>query len=135
MATNRTIGRRAGVALWVVQGLLAALFLFAGSMKFIMPLEAMQQGGIALPGWLIHFIGAAEIAGALGLILPGALRIARAATPLAATGLATIMSGAAVLTLEEGMGVLAVMPLVVGALAAAVVVGRREWAGRAPVAA
>ena len=134
MATNWTIGRRAGVALWVVQGMLAALFLFAGAMKFIMPIEAMQ-GPIALPGWFLRFIGVAEIAGALGLVLPGALSIARAMTPLAATGLVTIMSGAVVLTLEDGMGAAAVVPLLVGGLAAVVVVGRRDWAGRAPAAA
>jgi hypothetical protein len=133
MATNRTIGRRAGVALWVVQGLLAALFLFAGVMKLILPIEAMQ-GPIALPGWFIRFLGLAEIAGALGLILPGALRVARAMTPLAATGLVTIMAGAVVLTWEGGMGVAALIPLVVGVLAAAVVVGRRDWAGRSATA-
>ena len=45
--------------LWVVQGLLAALFLFAGVMKLVLPLEAMQQGPVVLPGLFLRFIGVA----------------------------------------------------------------------------
>lgn len=111
-------------ALWTAQILLALLFLFAGAMKFLMPIEKMQQP-VALPAAFIYFIAVAEIAGALGLILPGLLRIRTELTPLAAVGLVAIMSGAATLTAET-MGVsAAIFPLVVGIIAALVAYTRR----------
>ena len=111
------------VTLWVVQGLLAALFLFAGVMKFVMSPEAMA-GPVALPIGFIRFIGACETLGAIGLILPGLLRIHAELTPLAAAGLVIIMAGAVVVTAMGGMIAPAVVPLVVGALAAVVAYGR-----------
>jgi hypothetical protein len=110
--------------LWVVQVLLAALFLFAGGMKLVLPLEAMK-GPIDLPGWFLRFIGTAEVLGAIGLIVPWLTNIRRELTPLAALGLVIIMSGATVLTVV-GMGVgPAVVPAVAGALAIIVATGRR----------
>jgi len=50
------------VLLWVIQGLLAALFLFAGGVKLVLPLEALA-GPVALPGLFIRFIGVAEVLG------------------------------------------------------------------------
>ena len=90
-------------ALWTTQGLLSALFLFAGSVKLMMPLEEMAaQTG--LPGPFILFIGVAEIAGALGLILPGLLRIQTGLTPLAAAGLVIIMIGATIVdSMSDGL--------------------------------
>ena len=122
--------RKASVTLWIVQGLLAALFLFAGAMKLILPLQMLLKGSVPLPGLFIRFIGVAEIAGGLGLILPGLLRTRRGLTPLAAVGLVTIMTGATVVTLEEGAIVSALLPLIVGLLAAFVAYGRRQ---RAPL--
>lgn len=114
-------------ALWIVQGLLALLFLFAGSMKLIVPIE-MLTAQMPLPGLFLRFIGTAEVAGALGLILPGLLRIRPMLTPLAACGLVIIMIGATVVTLAGGGGVSALVPLVVGLLCTAVAYGRRSWA-------
>ena len=57
-------------ALWIVQGLLALLFLFAGGMKLVMPIEALTEQ-TSLPGLFVRFIGVAEVLGAIGLILPG----------------------------------------------------------------
>jgi uncharacterized membrane protein YphA (DoxX/SURF4 family) len=111
------------VALWIVQGLLAALFLFAGVMKFIMTVEEMTKE-IPLPGAFLRFIGVAEIVGAIGLILPGLLRIKPSLTPLAAVGLAIIMAGATVLTLTTSPVAMALMPFVVGILAIFVAYGR-----------
>jgi uncharacterized membrane protein YphA (DoxX/SURF4 family) len=111
------------VALWIVQGLLAALFLFAGVMKFIMTVEEMTKE-IPLPGAFLRFIGVAEILGAIGLILPGLLRIKPGLTPLAAVGLAVIMVGATVLTLTTSPVAMALMPFVVGILAIFVAYGR-----------
>jgi uncharacterized membrane protein YphA (DoxX/SURF4 family) len=111
------------VTLWIVQGLLAALFLFAGVMKFVMPVEQMT-GPVALPGPFIRFIGMAEVLGAAGLVLPGLLRIQQRLTPVAAAGLVIIMTGATVVTTIGGAWAAALFPLLVGVLAASVAYGR-----------
>ena len=118
---------KTNITLWTVQGLLAALFLFAGSMKLILPIEAMA-GPIALPGWFLRFIGVAEVLGAVGLILPGLLRIKPTLTPLAAAGLVIIMIGATVLTGLTGPLGPAIVPFVAGVLAASVSYGRLRLA-------
>ena len=109
--------------LWVVQGLLALLFLFAGGMKLVMPLEGMA-GPVALPGPFIRFIGVAEVLGAIGLILPRLLRIRPVLTPLAAAGLVIIMTGATVITAIGGAVAPALFPLIVGLLLASIGYGR-----------
>ena len=111
------------VALWIVQVLLGLLFIFSGGMKLVLPLDQLT-GPVALPGAFMRFIGVAELAGGLGLILPGLVRIRTGLTPLAAVGLVIIMIGAVVITLigREVMG--AVISLVVGILAAFVAYGR-----------
>jgi uncharacterized membrane protein YphA (DoxX/SURF4 family) len=121
------------VALWIVQVLLACVYAFSGASKFMMSVPDMQsQMHLAMPGWFIHFIGACELLGALGLLLPSLLRIRPGLTPLAAAGLVIIMCGAVPLTaMAQGPG-LALFPLVVGLLDAFVVWGR--WRLR-PIAA
>ena len=115
-------------ALWIIQGLLALLFLFAGSMKLIVPIQMLTaQMPLPLPGLFLQFIGVAEVAGAIGLILPGLLRIRPILTPLAACGLLVIMVGATVVTLAGGEVVPALLPLVMGLLCAFVAYGRRSW--------
>jgi uncharacterized membrane protein YphA (DoxX/SURF4 family) len=117
--------------LWIIQVLLALLFLFAGGTKLVLPMDVLTSMGspnqVHLPGLLIRFIGVCEVLGALGLILPGLLRTRKGLTPLAAAGLAIIMAGATVLTIIGDGVVLAVMPLVAGLLAAFVAYGRRDW--------
>jgi uncharacterized membrane protein YphA (DoxX/SURF4 family) len=115
--------RTLNAALWTVQVLLAALFLFAGGMKLVAPPE-MLKGPIEFPVLFIRFIGVCEFAGGLGLVLPGLLRIRTGLTPLAAAGLVIIMIGATVTTLVSGMGAGAVVPFVTGILAASVAYGR-----------
>src|SRR5713226_8631030 len=110
-------------ALWIVQGLLAALFLFAGGAKLVLPLDQMA-GPVALPGWFLRFLGVAEVLGALGLIRPGLLRIRPGLTPLAAAGLVIIMIGATAVTLAGGIVAMALMNVVVALLAAFVAYGR-----------
>lgn len=126
-STTRNSSRRLGAALWTVQALLALLFLFAGSMKFIMPVAEMTKQ-IPFSGLFLHFIGVCEIAGAFGLILPSLLRIRPVLTPLAAAGLVIIMTGATVVTLSLGPVAPAAMPFVVGVLAAFVAYGRTRLA-------
>jgi len=110
-------------ALWIVQVLLALLFLFAGGMKLVLPLEAMT-GSIPMPGAFLRFIGVCEVLGGLGLALPSLLRIRPGLTPLAAAGLVIIMIGATVVTIRSGDLLAAVISAVVGILAAFVAYGR-----------
>jgi uncharacterized membrane protein YphA (DoxX/SURF4 family) len=114
---------RLSIALWILQVLLAALFLFAGITKLILPLEKMA-GPIALPGSFLRFLGVAETLGALGLILPGILRTRPGLTPLAAACLLIIMIGATVIGLKTGPVSTALIPLVTGLLLAGVAYGR-----------
>jgi uncharacterized membrane protein YphA (DoxX/SURF4 family) len=111
------------IALWIIQALLAALFLFAGGMKLIMPIEEMTQQ-IAMPGWFLRFIGTAELLGAIGLVLPWLLRIRPKLTPLAAMGLTIIMIGATVMTLSMGEILTALVPMVTGLFCVFVAYGR-----------
>ncbi len=110
-------------ALWIVQGLLAALFLFAGVMKLVLPLDKLV-GPVAVPGLFLRFIGVAETLGALGLILPGLLRLRPGLTPLAAAGLVIIMIGATAFNLVTGDRLSTSVTVVVGLLAAFVAYGR-----------
>ena len=112
-------------AFWIVQGLLMLLFLFTGGMKLIVPLDVLlKQMPIPLPGLFVRFLGAAEVLGAIGLILPGLLRIRMVLTPLAACGLFVIMIGATVYTLAGSGGAGALLPLGVGLLLAFIAFGR-----------
>ena len=119
------------ILLWIIQILLALLFLFAGVTKLVLPIEVLTSMGspnqVHLPGLFIRFIGVCETLGALGLVLPGAFRRRRDLTPLAAAGLVIIMIGAVVVTII-GDGVMAgIGPLVVGLLCAFVAYGRWNW--------
>jgi energy-converting hydrogenase Eha subunit A len=110
--------------LWSVQGLLAVAFLFAAYGKLTTPAEVWAM--TPYPAAFMYFISVCEILGALGLILPGVTGIRRELTPLAAAGLAVIAIGATVLTVAT-MGVsMAVLPAVLGLLAAYVAYGRRD---------
>jgi uncharacterized membrane protein YphA (DoxX/SURF4 family) len=109
--------------LWTFQVLLAALFLFAGVMKLVLPLDKMT-GPVPVPGLFLRFIGVCETLGALGLILPGLFRIRPGLTPLAAAGLVIIMLGATVLNLRGGDLFSTAVTVVVGLLAAFVAYGR-----------
>ena len=110
-------------ALWIVQGLLALLFLFAGVMKLVMSVEEMTQQ-VQMPGTFLRFIGVCEILGGLGLILPSLLRIRPGLTPLAAAGLIVIMIGATIVSVMIGGVAAAIAPFVVLLLLAFVAYGR-----------
>ena len=112
------------LSLWIVQGLLALLFLGLGLMKLVIPLDdpAMTMG---LPSLFIRFVGLAEVLGAVGLIVPGLLKIRTGLVPLAAAGLAIITVGATLFHLANGDGIAtASFPLVVALLSGFVTYGR-----------
>lgn len=120
-------------SLWGVQGLLALAFLGAGVMKSTTPLAelgAMMPWVNDSPAFLPRFIGASEIAGAVGLILPSALRILPVLTPIAASALAVVMALA--MAMHASYGELGSLPvtLVLLGLAAFVAWGRFT---RAPI--
>jgi uncharacterized membrane protein YphA (DoxX/SURF4 family) len=116
------------VVLWIIAGLLAAAFAGAGLMKLAQPKAKLAASGMA---WTEDFsdgqvkgIGAVEVLGALGLILPAALGIAEILTPLAAAGLALTMVGAAITHLRRGEGSMVPINVVLGGLALFVAVMR-----------
>jgi len=116
-------------ALWIVQGLTAFAFLAAGSMKLIKShedLKADEKMAWAndFSAGFIKFIGAAEVAGALGLVLPQLTGIAPILTPIAAVGLVVLMAGAASTHLKRSEGPMVVPNLVLIALCAFVAYGR-----------
>jgi hypothetical protein len=123
--------RRLHVALWVVQGLLAALFLFAGVTKLGMPAEAMAKQ-MPFPVSFMRFIGVCEVMGGLGLVLPSLLRVLPHLTPLAAAGLVVIMVGATVVTVASMPVAMAILPFVTGVLLVVVAYGRWRVAPIAP---
>ncbi|GAB3241902.1 DoxX family protein [Kineosporia babensis] len=117
------------VVLWVLAAVLAGAFAMAGSMKLAKSKEQLQASGMA---WTEDFtqgqvraIGAIEVLGALGLILPAAFGIAPILTPLAAAGLFLAMAGAVVVHLRRGEGIGAAAPaLVLGLLSLFVAIMR-----------
>ncbi len=122
--------KRAHVTLWVIQGLVAAVFLFAGGFKLAMPLAALAKVS-PLPPLFLKFVAVCEVTGAFGLILPGLLHSREGLTALAAAGLVIIMIGAAITTVATLGLAPAVLPIVVGTLAAVVAWGRRDAGRRA----
>jgi hypothetical protein len=119
------------IVLWIIQILLALLFLFAGVTKLlpIIPMPPPPPGMWMPPMWFLKFIGLCEVLGALGLILPGLFRRQQSLTVWAAIGLTIIMIGAVVVTVMTMGAAAAVTPLIVGILCALVAYGRRGYIG------
>lgn len=116
------------VVLWIVAGVAAAAFLMTGGIKLAQG-KKVEEKGMA---WAKHYsgqgvrgIGAAEVAGALGLILPAVTGIATWLVPTAALGLVVVMAGALRRHVMDGEGLKGSMPaIVLGALALFVAIGR-----------
>lgn len=117
------------ILLWVLQIILAGMFLMAGSMKLMQPKEKMAEK----MGWVEDFsqgqirgIGVLEVLGVLGLILPMATGILPILTPLAAIGLALTMVGAFMTHLrrKDPMVPMGVMNVMLFLMAAFVAYGR-----------
>ena len=119
------------ISLWVVQVLLAFAFGMSGFMKVTKPIEelasAMSFVSVYSEG-MVRFIGAAELAGALGLILPAALRIVPNLTPVAAGGLTVVMALAVQYHLSHGEADHVAPALVLGVLSLMVAFGRLKLA-------
>lgn len=113
------------ILLWVLQGVLAGMFLMVGAMKLMQPKEKMGEQ----MGWVEDFsqgqirsIGVLEVLGALGLVLPMATGIMPFLTPYAAIGLCLVMTGAFITHLRRKeivpMGVMNVVLFVIAAFVA-----------------
>jgi hypothetical protein len=117
------------LTLWIVASLLAVAYLASGAGKLVVPKEKLATFRGA--GWVNDFsagavrgIGALEVLAAVGLILPATLDIAPVLVPLAALGLAAIMTGAVVTRIRRREAVPMVADLTYLALAAFVAWGR-----------
>jgi uncharacterized membrane protein YphA (DoxX/SURF4 family) len=107
----------------------------AGLMKLSTPIEQLHQQmswTLTVPTLLVRFIGASELAGAIGLILPAATRIQPRLTPLAAAGLVLVMILAAAFHISRGELVMLPINIFLGSLAAFVAWGRARKAPIAP---
>jgi hypothetical protein len=114
--------------LWIVQTLLAALFLATGMTKLTQPRLKLAAGPMSwaedVTDQQFRTIGALEVLGAIGLILPRALGIAEVLVPLAAGGLALTMVGAIVTHIRMGETERLAVPIITLALALFVAVER-----------
>lgn len=116
--------RARNMSLWTLQIVLALLFVMAGVSKLAMS-DADLTRDSQLPVLFLRFIAVCELLGSVGLVLPWALRIRPALTPLAAACLAIIMVGAVVVSALTVSVPLALFPLIVGVLLA--YVGNARW--------
>jgi putative oxidoreductase len=130
VANEAQFGKRSkglNIALWVAQIFLAIVFSLVGAMKAFLPLHEVARTMhwvSALPAGLVRFIGFAELAGVLGLILPASTRIQPKLTPLAALGLAIVVLLGAALHFTRGEGAMTPLNFVLAALAVFVMWGR-----------
>jgi putative oxidoreductase len=125
--------RGLNIALWAVQLLLAAAFGYSGYSKAFLPLSdlaPMMPWTASAAPWMVRGIGIAELAGAIGVILPALTRIRPGLTAAAAAGLVLLMICAAIFHLIQGEFAMTGVTLALGALAAFVLWGRT---GRAPI--
>ncbi len=119
------------VALWIVAGVLAVVFLGSSISKLVMPKEKLAGTLGNLSKWVEDFspgalkaIGAVEFLGAVGLILPAVLNIAPVLVPVAACGAVLLFAGAAITRFRRGERATIAGDLIYLALAAFVAAGR-----------
>lgn len=103
--TNTNSTKKMNIALWIVQLLLAAMFLMAGANKLFQSTEELAKmlpWVTDVPMAMVKFIGISELLGGLGLLLPSLLRIKPILTPFAAMGLALVMILASFFHISRG---------------------------------
>jgi putative oxidoreductase len=133
--TTPNTSRGLHIGLWIAQVLLALAFVGAGALKLFTPIEELAKNMAWVPSAppaLVRFIGASELAGAIGLILPALTRIKPGLTWLAALGLAVTMVLAVGVHVRLGEYPHVGAPIVLGGLAVFVAWGRLQKAPIAP---
>ena len=135
--TQRTSNKKLNITLWVIQVVLAVMYLMAGYQKAFGDLAVVVKTIFWIaytPAPLVRFIGTCELLGAVGLILPAALKIRPQLTTLAAAGLSLIMLLANILHIYRGEYYVLPMTLLLLAMAAFVAYGRWKLAPFTPKA-
>jgi putative oxidoreductase len=135
MTTDNSSSKAMNISLWVVQSLLAAMFLMAGANKLfqsIPELSNMLPWVTTVPEAMVRFIGLSELLGGLGLLLPSILRIRPILTPFAALGLAVVMILASIFHITRGEVSVIGMNFVFMAMALFVAWGRMKKAPISP---
>jgi uncharacterized membrane protein YphA (DoxX/SURF4 family) len=117
------------IAVWIASAVLALAFLAVGGSKLLAPAAELRQAAQGVPVALLKLAGAAEVLGAIGLVVPAATRIKPVLTPIAAVGLALTMVGATITNITVGEPATAVLTVGLGLLAALV-----AWARFGPAA-
>lgn len=128
--TPPPFSRGLNIGLWATQILLACLYGFVGFMKLSQPipdLAAMMGWPEQFPALFVRFVGLSELAGALGLTVPMILDVRRGLTPLAAAGLVALQICAMIWHVTQGEFAVLPFNLLLLALAAFVVWGRRKY--------
>jgi uncharacterized membrane protein YphA (DoxX/SURF4 family) len=122
------IGQLMNIVLWVLQAVLAAVFLSAGLPKIAKPKEelvaSMGEWVNSFPAPGVKLLGLVEVLGAIGLIVPPLVGVAPVLSPVAAVGIVVIMVGAIVAHARESAGSKIAMNVVLGVLAVVVAWGR-----------
>jgi putative oxidoreductase len=132
--TSAAAGKAISCALWILQILLALVFAYAGWTKIVKTgaeLRASVPWTIDVAAPLVRGIGICELLGAIGLILPAATRIRPRLTPMAATGLTTVMTLAVAFHLYRGDSMIVIVPSILAIASALVAWGRFR---KAPIA-
>ena len=108
------------IALWILQGFLAAIFLIAGAIKVIKSKDELKALGGEKMNWVdsisaisVKLIGTLEVLAAIGLILPQLTGILPWLVPLAAFGLVLTMIGAVMLHQRRGDGAKAIVQVII----------------------
>lgn len=121
------------IALWIIQGVLAAVFLCGGLMKVVQQRKRLATSGMDwvedVPEPAVKAVGALEVLGAIGVILPAVTGIAPVLVPLAAIGLGLVMVGATALHIRRSEPQMVVVTGALLAMAAIV-----AWARFGPYA-
>lgn len=129
--TTQKNNKAINISLWIAQGLLAAMFIMAGSMKAMQPIEALAEmlpWATEVPSTLVRFIGISELLGGTGLLLPSIFRIKPSLTVWAAIGLAIVQVLAAGFHGSRGETEVIGMNVMLIAIAAFIAWGRSKKA-------
>lgn len=103
--TSSNSSKKINIALWIVQSLLAAIFVMAGANKLFQPipeLAKMLPWVTSVPLAMVKFIGLSELLGGMGMLLPSLLRIKPVLTAYAALGIALVMIFATIFHISRG---------------------------------
>lgn len=122
------------VLLWILQALLALVFLAHGLMLLMPPPEVAAQMNQNLPRWFTLFLGAAEVAAGIGLVVPGVTRIKPMLVPAAALGVVLVLVSATIFHVMRNEMGSAVITAVLLVMAIVVAHGRLRLAPTRPKA-